>query len=60
MCHDVRVVGILADKISVSPTTKRVNRIDTPQAAPFCRVLAAGAPRTAVNLAMLRLRAAKA
>jgi hypothetical protein len=56
MCHNVPVIGILADKIIVSLTTKRVNHIITRHAAPFCTVLAVGAPKTAVNSVMLRLR----
>ena len=45
MCHDIRSSGILADKISVSLTTKRVNHIVRVTPHPFWRVLAAGAPR---------------
>jgi hypothetical protein len=45
MCHNVPDIGILADKISVSLTTKRVNHIVTRHAAPFCTVLAVGAPQ---------------
>src|SRR4029077_16829792 len=56
MCHNVPVSGILADKIIVSLTTKRVNHIVTRHAAPFCTVLSVGAPKTAVNSVMLRLR----
>jgi len=38
MCHDVTVIGILAAEVSVSLTTKRVNRIPvTPY--PFARCL---------------------
>jgi hypothetical protein len=43
-CHDVRSSASWPTKISVSLTTKRVNRIVTPHAALFCTVLAAGAP----------------
>jgi hypothetical protein len=43
-CHDIRSSASWPTKISVSPTTKRVNRIVTRHAAPFCTVLAVGAP----------------
>jgi hypothetical protein len=41
MCHDVTVTGILAAEVSVSLTTKRVNRIVTPHAVTFSHALAA-------------------